>query len=129
MVGYPVEVKEEDVTAAGVNMRISTKNARKVCGEINRKKMKLVDAIKFVEGLIDGENDIDGKTYEATAAGVLDVLKNAENNAEFKGIPTEKLRVKTISAEPGTRMMRAKRRQSFGMNMKTSHIKVVLERG
>lgn len=129
MVGYPVEVEEDDVKAAGINLRISNKNARKICSEINRQKMKLEKAIEFVEGLIDGENTIDGKTYESTAEGVLDVLKNAENNAEFKGIPTEKLRVKSISAEPGMSMRRAKRRQSFGMNMKSSHIKVVLERG
>lgn len=129
MVGYPVEVGEEDVKAAGINLRISRKKAGKICKEINRKKMKLEKAKEFVQELIDGENKIEGKTYEKAAEGVMEVLENAESNADFKGIPTEKLRVKTISAEPGQTLRRRRRRRDFGNRLKSANVKVVLERG
>lgn len=129
MVGYPVEIEEENVKAAGVNLRISRKKAQRICREINNKKMKLNRAKEFVENLIDGEENIDGKTYRKAAEGVLEVLENAENNAEFKGIDKGKLRVKAISAEKGTTLRRMRRRRDFGNRLKTANVKVVLERG
>ncbi len=129
MVGYPVEVEKEDVKAAGLNLRVSRKKAHQICKEINRNKMKFNAAKKFVQDLIDGKRTIDGKTYMKAAEGVMEVLENAGNNAEAKGIMEDKLRVKTISAEPGTTLRRMRRRRDFGNRLKTSNIKLVLERG
>lgn len=129
MVGYPVEVGEEDIKAAGVDLRISRKKADKICKVLNREKMKLEKAKNFVESLIDGEETIDSKTYKKAAEGVLEVLENGESNAEFQGIPTDKLRIKTISAEPGATLRRRRRRRDFGNRLKNATIKLVLERG
>ncbi|MFP4045485.1 MAG: uL22 family ribosomal protein [Candidatus Aenigmatarchaeota archaeon] len=129
MVGYPVEIKEDDVKAAGVNLRISNKKARKVCKEINRNKMKLEEAKQFLEDLIDGKKDIGGKHYTSASEAVLEVLENAESNATDQEISPEKLRIKTISAEPGSTFRRRRRRNDFGTKLKTSHVKVVLHRG
>lgn len=129
MVGYPVEIKEDDVKAAGINLRVSRKKADKICKELNREKMKLEEAKEFVKSLADGEESIDGKHYTKAAEGILEVLENGEANAEFKGIPTEKLRIKTISAEPGMTARRMRRRRDFGNRLKNSNIKLVLERG
>ncbi|MFP4115850.1 MAG: uL22 family ribosomal protein [Candidatus Aenigmatarchaeota archaeon] len=129
MVGYPVEVEERDVKAAGTDLRISRKKAQKICEVINNKKMKLERAQEFVQNLIDGEETIGKKTYKKAAEGILEVLRNAENNAEFKGIPVEKLRVKSITTEPGRTLRRRRRRRDFGNRLKNSNVKVVLERG
>ncbi|MFP4116618.1 MAG: uL22 family ribosomal protein [Candidatus Aenigmatarchaeota archaeon] len=129
MTGYPVQVEEEDVKAAGIDLRISRKKAHKICKEINNKKMKLNRAKEFAENLVEGDENIGGKTYKKAAEGVLEVLNNAENNAEFKGIDTGKLRIKTITAEPGSTLRRMRRRRDFGNRLKTANVKVVLERG
>ena len=73
MVGYPVEVEEGNVKASGIGLRISRKKAHKICEKINRNKMKLEEAKEFVQGLIDGEEDIKGKTYKSSAIGNGDV--------------------------------------------------------
>lgn len=129
MVGYPAEIKENDIKASGIDLRISRKKAGKICKEINRKKMKFEDAKEFVQNLIDHEENIDGKTYDKAAEGVMEVLENAGSNANFKGVPTDKLRVKTISAEPGSTLRRRRRRRDFGNRLKTANVKLVLERG
>lgn len=129
MVGYPVEVGEDDVKAAGVDLRISRKKADRICKVLNQRKSKFESAKKFVEDLTNDKENIDGKTYEGAAEGVLEVLENAEANAEFSGTPTEKLRIKIISAEPGTTLRRRRRRRNFGNKLKTANIKLVLERG
>ena len=129
MVGYPVEVEEGNVKASGIGLRISRKKAHKICEKINRNKMKLEEAKEFVQGLIDGEEDIKGKTYKKAAEGVLEVLENGENNAEFKGVPVDKLRVKSITSEPGRTLRRRRRRRDFGNRMKNANVKLVLERG
>ncbi len=129
MVGYPVEVEEKNVKASGINLRISRKKAHMICKEMNRNKMKFERAKEFVENLIEGEENIDGKTYRKAAEGILEVLENAENNAEFKGMDKSKLRVKTITAEPGTTLRRMRRRRDFGNRLKTANVKLVLERG
>lgn len=129
MVGYPVEVEEDNIKAAGIDVRVSRKKAGKICKEINRKRMKFERAKEFVQNLIDGKENIDGKTYKKAAEGVMEVLENAESNANFKGVPTEKLRVKTISAEPGQTLRRMRRRRDFGNRLKTANVKIVLERG
>lgn len=129
MVEYPIEVKEDDVKAAGIDLRISNKKARKICKEINRNKMKLLEAKELVQGLIDGNKTIQGKTYKSAAEGVLEILENAESNAEDQEIAPKKLRIKTISSEPGSTYRRRRRRSDFGAKLKTSHVKIVLHRG
>ncbi len=129
MTGYPVQVEEEDVKAAGLNLRISRKKASKICKIINNKKMKFDRAKEFVENLIEEKENIDGKTYKKAAEGIAGVLENAENNVEFKGLDTDKMRVKTISAEPGTTLRRRRRKRDFGNRIKTANVKVVLQRG
>lgn len=129
MVNYPVEVEDGDVAASGIDLRISKKKAGKICDVLNRERPKLERCINFVEGLVEGSKDIDGKTYKSAAEEILDVLRNAQANAEFKGIPTDKLRLKTISTEPGTSIPRARRKRGFGNRLKTAHVKAVFERG
>lgn len=129
MVNYPVEVEERDVAAAGTDLRVSKKKAKEICKVLNRKRPKFKRTKDFVEGLLDGTEDVGGKTYDSAAEEILKLLENAEANAQFKGVPTEKLRLKTITVEPGTTVPRARRRWDFGNRLKTAHIKVVFERG
>ncbi|MCD6478199.1 MAG: hypothetical protein J7K87_04315 [Candidatus Aenigmarchaeota archaeon] len=123
MVGYPVEVKENEVKAAGMNLPISTKNSVIVCRKLNN--MKLDKAKKFLQDMIDGKRDINKKHYTKTAQNILELLELAEKNAKYKGL--KNLKIKTISAERGPTRYRLKRRRSFGSRMKITHVKVVLK--
>lgn len=126
MVNFPVEVEESDVKAAGMNLSISTKKSVKVCKKLNN--MKLEKAERLLNDLIDERRNLNGKHYTKTCQHILQVLESAKNNANYKGISEERLRIRTITAEQGPTRRRL-RRTGFGNEMKNTHIKVVLERG
>ena len=125
MAGYPVKVGEKEVTVAGIDLPISTKNSIVVCRKIN--KMELEKAKKFLKLLIDRKIDIDGKHYTKTAKEILKILESGEKNAEYRGLKNPV--IKTISAERGPTKLRRRRRRSFGSKMKSTHIKLVLREG
>ncbi|MCD6367934.1 MAG: hypothetical protein J7L45_02500 [Candidatus Aenigmarchaeota archaeon] len=124
MAGYPVEVGEKEVTVAGIDLPISTKNSVIVCRKIN--KMTLEKAKRFLVDLIEKKTDINGKHYTKTAKEILKILESGEKNAEYRGI--ENPVIKTISAERGP-TKRRRRRTRFGNKMKSTHIKLVLREG
>lgn len=126
MVNFPVKTQEKDVKAAGLNLNISTKKSIKVCKKLN--KMKLRKAENFLKDMMKRKRNLNGKHYTKTCKQILEVLNNAKNNAKYKGINEEKLRIKTISAEKGSTRRRL-RRSGFGNRMKNTNIKIVLERG
>lgn len=126
MVNFPIEVEEEDVKAAGTNLPISTKESVRLCKKLN--KMKLLKAERLLRDMIDGKRSLGGKHYTKTCENILEILESAKNNANYKGINEERLRIKMITAEKGPNRRRL-RRTGFGNKMKNTHIKVVLERG
>jgi len=123
MIGYPVEIKENEVKASGIGLQISTKNSVIVCKKLN--KMKLDKAKIFLQNLIDKKANINKKHYTKTAKEILKIIESAEKNAQDKGL--ENLMIKTITAETGPNRIRTKRRRSFGSRLKNTHIKLVLK--
>lgn len=121
MAGYPIEGK---VKAAGLDLPISPKTSRIICRRISG--LPVGRAERFLQGLVDGTEDINGKHFTKTADFILQVLRSAKNNAETKGIEGD-LRILVAVAEKGARRYRAKRRRSFGVEMKNTHIKVILD--
>lgn len=112
--GYSVWGLDKDRTAigSGRDMRISPKFAREVCNTI--KGMRLNQAKTYLEsvGLLQQSvpfrrfkkkqahrKDLKafkwyaGRYPEKAALKVLEVLKNVESNAEYKGLDTERCRV------------------------------------
>ncbi len=125
MIKYPVKTEKEDVKAAGIGLTISTKKSIIICRNLNG--MKLERAMSFLQEVINGKNNINGKHYTKTCMDIVKVLESAGKNAEFKGLETPV--IKTICAEKGSRRIRMKRRRSFGRFFKNTNIKVVLKEG
>ena len=125
MVKYPVKVGEKEVSAASLNLEISTKNSVVVCRRL--KGMKLEKAKNFLQRLIENKEDINRKHYTKTAKEILKVLEDGEKNAEYRGL--ENPVIKTLSVEKGPTRLRSKRQRSFGIKIKSTHIKLVLKEG
>ncbi len=133
--------------AMGRSLRISRKHAVELCRELNGKKLD--DAIKYLERVIALKQVVPFKRhgkdvphrkgkygwgpgrYPQKAAGeILKVLENARDNAEYKGLDTDKLRIKHISSNKGFTIKRYMPR-AFGRAspkfQETVHIQVILE--
>ncbi|RLJ03407.1 MAG: hypothetical protein DRP11_00825 [Candidatus Aenigmatarchaeota archaeon] len=126
MIRYPTQVKDDEAKAAVISAQVSTKKSALLCRKI--RGMNLQKAKAFLEDLIAKKRDIDGKHYTNTAIGLLELLRSAESNAEFKGLDKEKLKIRMITAEKGPTRRRRKRRRSFGSKLKSTHLKVVLSK-
>ncbi|UCG95567.1 MAG: hypothetical protein JSV92_00775 [archaeon] len=125
MVKYPVKAGKEEVKAAGIGLPISSKKSVVVCRRINR--MKLEKSKRFLQSMIEGKNDINGKRFTKTCKEILKILESAEKNAQYGGL--ENPVIKTISVEKGARRLRMRRRRSFGSALKNTNIKVILKEG
>jgi len=86
------------------NARISFKHSLVLCKELKGKKLS--KAKSFLENLISQKVNIDGKYYTNAAKNFLDLLKAAEANATKKGLNSEKLFIKQIKADRGSRFYR-----------------------
>jgi large subunit ribosomal protein L22 len=138
---------ERTAKASGRELRISHKSAREVCKTI--KGMKLDQAKSLLQQVVAKKRPIPytrhkkkvghrhglqkgfaGKYPTKAAEKILRVLENAEANAEYKGLDTEKLHVTHASAYPGTKLKRYTER-AFGQaspRFKTlCHVELILE--
>lgn len=118
---YAINSKEK-ARALGT-LSISSKNATKVCKELNRKKFS--DAKKFLESLIDEKRSIRGKYFTKTSKEILKLLNQLESNAKAQNIDTTQLNL-FISAHKGSTMYRSKRDRRHGVQLKSAHIQAVL---
>jgi len=138
---------EKTVKASGRELKISPKHAIEVCRTI--KGMRLGKAKRFLEQVMEKKQPVPfrrftkklghrhgmhkamvGKYPVKAAAEILNVLESAEGNAEFKGLDTERLRIRHISAYPGVKLKRAIPRamgRSSPKNNTLTHVEVVLE--
>ncbi len=95
-----------------------------VCKEITGKT--LPKATVFVEGLVNGDRDLDGKRYTNASKEILQLLMSASNNAEFKGLEAERMIV-NASAHNGFRFMRNRRFKMRRQKRKVTNIQLVLK--
>lgn len=121
---YTFPIGKEMVTARSTK-RISTISAVAVCRKINRMDFK--KAKDLVGGLLEKSKNIGGKYYTKTAEGIMEVLKSVENNAANRGFEPEQMRLR-ISAHQGPARLRSRRKRSFGVKLKISHVHAVLEK-
>jgi large subunit ribosomal protein L22 len=126
--GYSITGLDKDKTAiaSGRDLKCSHKHSREICRTI--KGMTLEQAKKFLEQVILlkqavpmrrfgklnphrrglGEQfkwDI-GKFPEKSARFIYEVLSNAESNAEYKGLDTEKCRIIHAATSMGRKIKR-----------------------
>jgi large subunit ribosomal protein L22 len=146
--GYSIIGLDPDKTAkaSGREVRISPKAAREVCQEL--RGLRLEAAKSYLGEVIalrkavpyrrhdrkvahrKGLHKADSGRFPVKASQViLKVLENAENNADFKGLDLERLRITHISAYPG-RVLRRIIERSHGRatayDEQLVHIEVVL---
>jgi large subunit ribosomal protein L22 len=109
-------VEEPCAKAFGKEMRVSPKHAMEVCRAV--KGMKLAAAKEFLQAVIVKRKPVPFKRHRKKLAhrrgaggsgqypvkasrAILKVLGNAEANATYKGLDTEKLRIVHASAHKG----------------------------
>lgn len=145
--GYSMETYDPVtmVRASGRELRISPKAAREICAAI--KGMMLEEAKEFLRKVIAKRAAIPYRRYNKkvphrrglegagrypvkAASKILEVLENAEANAEYKGFDTEKLKIIHASAYPGAKIRRYMPR-AFGRATPwfetLTHVEVVLQ--
>jgi len=148
--GYSITTTdpERTVKASGREVRVSHKATREVCQTIKGmmldeaktllqevvKKKKPVPFRRFKKkaghrhGLTEGA--FAGRYPVKAASHILEVLENAEANAEFKGLDPENLRIIHAVAYPGIKVKRSTPRAMGRSSPKIqtlSHIELILE--
>ena len=145
MKGYTATADPDtSAKAIGKEMPISPKFTREICGMI--RGMKVNKAIDTLEGVIALETPVPLKRYnkrvshkqgvgpgrypKKAAAAVLGVVKSAVANAEYKGLNTDDMVIRTISASRGRvtpgHMARAHGRATE-WNQDTVNLEVIIE--
>ena len=122
---YSRKVTGNIAKACTHNARISVKNAKHVCRAV--RGLYLKKAKEFLEDLIKGKRDINGKYYTKSAKEVLKIILSAEKNAEFKNMDLDNVYIAHIAALKGTTIYRRRHKRSLGMRMKTAHLEVILK--
>lgn len=146
--GYSIIGLDPDKTAkaSGREIRISPKAAREICNEL--RGLRLEAAKTYLDNVIAmrkavpyrrhdkkvghrrGLHKADSGRYPVKASKeILRVLANAENNADYKGLDLDRLRITHISAFPGRQLKRLIERaqgRSTAFNEQLVHIEVVL---
>lgn len=144
-IGYSVKPDPDKTSKAlGKELAIKPRHAIEVCRKI--RGMKADEAITFLEDVVAKKRAVPfrrhviqvahkkgmgpGKYPVKTAAAILKVVKQAESNAEYKGLETENLWVTHAACQraghlPGS-MPRARGRAT-AWNTHLSHIEIVLE--
>ena len=145
MKGYTATADPDtSAKAIGKEMPISPKFTREICGMI--RGMKVNKAIDTLEGVIALETPVPLKRYnkrvshkqgvgpgrypKKAAAAVLGVIKSAVANAEYKGLNTDEMVIRTITASRGRvtpgHMARAHGRATE-WNQDTVNLEVIIE--
>lgn len=143
---YAYEGKEKTVNATGRSFKISPKHAVEICREI--RGMYLDEAKEYLEEVIEMKRPVPFKRHnkkvghrhglkgwptgrypKKAANKILEVLVNAEANAEYQGMDIENLKIIHISSHRGY-IIRGYIPRAFGratpFNTPTTHIQVIL---
>ena len=123
---YSKKIDGDNIAKAhSLNLRISVKNAKVVCKSV--RGMYLKKAKKFLEDVLKEKRSINGKYYSKTTKEVLNIIKSAEKNAEFKNLDTDNMYILHIAALDGTHMHRRRHKRNIGTKIKSAHLEVILK--
>ncbi len=122
---YSKEVGGNIAKACTHNARVSVKNAKPVCRAV--RGIYLERAKKFLEDVVKQRRNIGGKYYTKSTTEILNLIKSAEKNAEFKNLDLKNVYIAHISALDGTRMLRRRHKNSLGMKLKTANLEIILK--
>jgi len=113
-------------TASRPMARVSLKDSVKIFKNIRNKPVKKIKI--FLNDLIDEKRDINGKHYTGASKTILELIEEAENNADSLGLDREKLFLTKTVANQGLRFMLPKSRfRHRGRKAKICQLEVTLE--
>ncbi len=135
---YSVKATENSAKAVGIALPISRKQSTQVCTAI--RGLDIQKAMKLLEAAIDMKRPIPMNKYNrntghkagmgpgsyapTTCSHILKILKNAEANAQFKGLSTGNLIITHASAQKGPTVMHSGRQRT---KSKRTHIELIIE--
>jgi len=145
-INYAFTGDKKTAKALGRSLKISPKHAVEICNRI--RGMNVENARNYLEDVIEMKKAVPFKRHNKkvghrrglggwptgrypvkAASHILDVLENAEANAEYKGLDTENLKIIHISSHRGY-VIRGWTPRAFGraspFNTATTHIQIVL---
>ena len=117
-------MKKKSVRVYGRGINTSEKSSKILCKQMNGKN--LIKAKAFLTRLLDQTQSLDGKYYTKSAGHLLDLLKSAESNAEFKGLDVENMIVQA-SVHNGFKFMRPRRFKMRRQQKKIANLQVILQ--
>lgn len=124
MTNYALNLNpKKSARAYGRALRISTKSSTVVCRAVSGKN--LVKGKMLLQDLVDQNRSLEGKYYTNASKQILNIIKSAEANAEFKGLDIGRL-VIFASAHKGFTFMRPRRLKMRRTKRKMTNIQVVL---
>lgn len=113
------------IARAATTARISTWAATKVCRLINRKRFEV--AKKLVDDLCKGKITIKRKMYTKAARQIKNLLASVELNAKQRHNQEQiNNSLLFISSHKGPTQYRARRRRSFGVRLKSTHVQAII---
>ena len=138
--------KAKTAKALGRSLKISPKHAVEICNKI--RGMKVEKAQAYLEDVMEMKTAVPFKKHNKkvghrrglggwptgrypvkAAKQILDIIKNAEANAEYKGLDTENLKIMHISSHKGY-VIRGWTPRAFGraspFNTPTTHVQIIL---
>lgn len=143
---YNQEDKSKTARAMGKSLKISPKHSVEICRAL--RGMKVENAKNYLDEVIAMKKPIPFKKHNKkvghrkalegwpsgrypvkAATQILNILKNAESNAEYKGMDTENLKIEHISSHRGF-VIKGGIPRAFGrvtpFNTPTTHVQIVL---
>ncbi len=120
---YTVKPKEKYAKAFGRNMRISTKDAVRICRVIRKKPLARVK--RLMNDMLARRRSLGKRYYTKAVRRISDLLASCEKNALFLGLDNEKLFVHA-SANTGTILRRRRRKAAFGSRLKNTNVEIML---
>ena len=128
--GYELHCSPKDAKNIARALRGKTVDAAKQYLEEVSELKRAVPSIYHKQKISHQKGIGPGKFPEKTARYLLKILKNAENNAEYKGFDVENMRIKHMSAYRG-RTIRGFQPRAQGRatdkNKMTTNVEIIIE--
>ncbi len=140
MVTYKYSFKDEENTAkaVGISLPISNKQSKAICSHLRGRKIEQAKKIlqqvikkkqpipftKHTDGIGHRKGMASGSYPIKASEQILDIIKSAEANAQFKGLNTANLVLKYLIAKKAPTVMRYGRKG--GKKAKRTHIEIML---